>query len=210
MNVPSVDKPLLALRKISCERADRMLFSDVSLDVFPQDIVQIEGPNGAGKTSLLRIVCGLLRPVAGSVFFRDVEFRDDPEAFYRDCVYIGHQSGIKKELTVSENLHFYASASLAELTMSVDEAIEAVGLRGYNNVSCAELSAGQHRRVALARLLIASQKLWILDEPFVALDKRAVAWLEGVLVKHAKNGGAVIFTSHQDFGSDYPLKTLSL
>ena len=210
MNEIAQEQALLFLREISCERADRRLFSKVSLEVFAGEIVQIEGPNGAGKTSLLRIICGLLRPVDGEVIFRNVRFSDEPEAFYRDCVYIGHQSGIKKELTVAENLSFYASASLNSLAMSVAEAIEAVGLRGYNNVSCAELSAGQHRRVALARLLIATQKLWILDEPFVALDKRAVTWLEGVLIKHARNGGAVVFTSHQDFGSDYAIKTLSL
>ncbi|MEM9101779.1 MAG: cytochrome c biogenesis heme-transporting ATPase CcmA [Pseudomonadota bacterium] len=202
--------PLVQLNALECVRSDRVLFTDLSTNVLSGEIMQIEGPNGAGKTSLIRILCGFLTPAAGEVSFKGKSIHEDVIFYQSHLLYIGHSHGVKAELTVMENLTFYAGISSTKSDANLSEAIKGVGLYGYEDALCSDLSAGQRRRVALARLLITDASLWILDEPFVALDKKGVVWLESLLIAHAKQGGAVIFTSHQDFISHASIKRLNI
>lgn len=155
----------------------------------------IEGRNGAGKTSLLRILTGFRKPDEGDLFWNN-ELIDDTQEFYQDTAYIGHNNGLKESLTAEENLH-YAQA-LAISTLTIDDALEQVGLNGYQETFVRFMSAGQKRRLALARLLCTHKPLWILDEPFTSLDRASIKLFEKFIETHANQGGLVIMTSHHD------------
>lgn len=190
---------MLEARSLACVRDERTLFSDLSFTVSAGDIVQIEGPNGAGKTSLLRILAGLHRSEQGEVRWQQQDVRRQREAFHADLLFLGHLPGVKAVLTPLENLSFYHAAA------TVDErwqALEAVGLLGYEEVPVGQLSAGQQRRVALARLWLSRAVLWILDEPLTAIDKAGVNQLMAQFVRHAQQGGMVVLTTHQDLPDD--------
>ena len=161
--------------------------------------MQIEGANGAGKTSLLRILAGLSRyGYAGRVE------RHGP------MLYLGHQSAVKAMLTPRENLAWHVSGESQYSGAAIEAALEKVGLFGYEDVYSHALSAGQHRRVNLARLYLSTSPLWLLDEPFTAIDVEGVAALEALKVEHVKKGGAVVLTSHQALGTDHPVQKLCL
>ena len=186
---------MLAAKNLTCVRDERTLFSDLSFTVAPGDLIQIDGANGAGKTSLLRILAGLSRGEEGEVFWQQQSIYRQRERYHASLLYLGHQPGIKAVLTPLENLSFYhAGASQAQLW----QALEQVELTGYEAVPVSQLSAGQQRRVALARLWLSAAPLWILDEPLTALDKSGVAALTALFTHHAGRGGAVILTTHQD------------
>lgn len=201
---------LLSAKNLTCIREDRILFEQLNLQINAGDIVQIEGPNGAGKTSLLRILAGLSQPYDGEVFFSTttqeqvctLKISDDSELFHQNLLYLGHLAGVKGEMTATENLSF--NLALHGLsTDSVDENLSAVNLLGFEDSLASHLSAGQHRRIALARLFSSAElahkaKIWILDEPFTAIDKQGVANLEKLFLQHAEQGGCVILTTHQD------------
>jgi heme exporter protein A len=155
----------------------------------------IEGRNGAGKTSLLRILTGFRKPESGDLFWSD-ERIDDTQEFYQDTAYIGHNNGLKDTLTAEENLRY--AQSLAITTLSIDNAMEQVGLNGYQETLVRFMSAGQRRRLALARLLCTHKPLWILDEPFTSLDRASIKLFEQFIETHANQGGLVIMTSHHD------------
>lgn len=189
--------PLIHAKNLTCIREDRVLFESLNVDVFPGDIVQIEGPNGAGKTSLLRILAGLSQPYEGDIYFQDDLVADKREAFHENMLYLGHLPGVKGEMTAQENLEF----NLALHGLNSDDAentLAEVNLLGFEDALASHLSAGQHRRISLARLWQSQSKIWILDEPFTAIDKLGVQKLEQLFVKHAQNGGCVILTTHQD------------
>ncbi|OON39085.1 heme ABC transporter ATP-binding protein CcmA [Izhakiella australiensis] len=199
---------MLEARSLTCVRDERTLFSNLSFTVNPGDILQIEGPNGAGKTSLLRILAGLHRSEQGSVRWLQQDIRRQREAFHHQLLFLGHLPGIKALLTPLENLRFYHHG---QQTQAVWDALESVGLLGYEELAVAALSAGQQRRVALARLWLSQVKLWILDEPLTAIDKAGVGFLMQRLVDHAREGGMVILTTHQDLpDDDYPLRKIRL
>ncbi|WAT01541.1 cytochrome c biogenesis heme-transporting ATPase CcmA [Rouxiella chamberiensis] len=183
---------------LSCVRDERTLFSGLSFTIQPGEIVQIEGHNGAGKTSLLRILAGLSAPEEGEVRWEGHNTRRQRETFHSHLLYLGHQPGIKSVLTAYENLAFYQSDKGNEAQDAIFDALEQVGLLGYEDVVVAQLSAGQQRRVALARLWISRAPLWILDEPLTAIDKQGVATLIELFERHARNGGMVLLTTHQD------------
>ena len=188
---------LLSAHALTCVREDRMLFEALDLSISPGDIVQIEGPNGAGKTSLLRILAGLSQPYEGSVAFQDNNITEQREEFHQNLLYLGHLPGVKGEMSAQENLEF--TLALQGLDPKTAEATLAeVNLLGFEDALASHLSAGQHRRIALARLWQSQAKIWILDEPFTAIDKRGVAKLEQLFLQHADNGGCVILTTHQD------------
>lgn len=196
--------PLLTAEQLTCIREDRLLFEQLSFTINAGDIVQIEGPNGAGKTSLLRILAGLSQPYEGRVVFDDEGIYDNRENYHRNLTYLGHTPGVKSEMTAQENLEFYLSlhgddASVAEDTLSK------VNLLGFEDALASHLSAGQHRRIALARLWQSQAKIWILDEPFTAIDKQGVKHLETLFLKHVQSGGAVILTTHQDLSLESSL-----
>ena len=189
--------PLLSAHNLTCIREERILFEHLSFDVNPGDIIQVEGPNGAGKTSLLRILAGLSQPYEGHIKFLDQNIQDDRETYHQNMLYLGHKAGVKDELTAAENLEF----NLAMHGLDVNEAdhtLQQVNLLGFEDAFATQLSAGQHRRISLARLWQSQHKVWMLDEPFTAIDKTGVTKLEAMFLQHADEGGCVILTTHQD------------
>jgi heme exporter protein A len=193
----------LSARGVSCERDDRILFEDLNLAVKTGDLIQLVGPNGAGKTTLLRLMAGLNQDFEGDVYWQGENIQNCFQDYARQRLYIGHLSAIKKVLTPLENLRWFVSSWPEVKEDALWQALEDVTLAGYEDVPCQHLSAGQQRRVALARLLVTPTPLWILDEPFTALDKSGVEWLEGQLARHIERGGSVLITSHHAL-SDIP------
>ncbi|HIE1309203.1 TPA: cytochrome c biogenesis heme-transporting ATPase CcmA [Serratia marcescens] len=189
---------MLEAKSLSCVRDERILFSELSFSVQPGDIIQVEGPNGAGKTSLLRILAGLARPDGGEVCWRGRSTLRDRAGYQQDLLFIGHQPGIKAVLTPFENLQFYQAVRGTTDHPAIWRALEQVGLVGYEDLPVAQLSAGQQRRVALARLWLSAAPLWILDEPLTAIDKQGVAELISLFEQHAQRGCMVLLTTHQD------------
>lgn len=190
--------PLLEIRQFSCERDERVLFSQLDFSCYSGEILQLLGPNGSGKTTLLRCLAGVSRDYQGSIFWRGVPLAEAAWQFARESLYLGHLPGVKKALTPQENLDWYCQAQDGAALCTIEEALEQVGLAGYEETPCYQLSAGQHRRVALARLYLSSATCWILDEPFTAIDKQGVDALEHLLEQHARRGGTALLTSHQD------------
>jgi len=190
---------MLSARNLTCLRDNRTLFSGLSFAVSAGEIVQIEGANGAGKTSLLRILAGLSRADEGEVLWQQQSIYRQREAYHASLLYLGHQPGVKAILTPLENLSFYHGDCPQALLW---QALEQVDLIGYEDVPVAQLSAGQQRRVALARLWLTPAALWILDEPLTAIDRAGVEALMALFMRHTAQGGAVILTTHQPLPSD--------
>ena len=183
---------------LSCERGGRPLFAPQSFSLDEGQAMHIEGENGVGKTSLLRMVCGLAPAASGEVRWGGEVTTDHRAAFLRDVLYLGHSLGLKEELSALENLH--AASVLAGQPVSRAQTLEALktqGLASRAHLPLRVLSQGQKRRVALARLQLSSARLWVLDEPLVALDSAAIQALQQVLQTHVAQGGLLIFTSHQ-------------
>lgn len=191
------NQTLLSAEQLAFERDDRVLFENLNLSVRSGDIVQVAGPNGAGKTTLLRVLARSLTPNHGELRWCGKPVRQCATVYTSNLLYLGHQSGIKAVLTPEENLGWMTQTGLTRTDCTISEALKKVGLAGYEDVPCYSLSAGQHRRVALARLHLSGAALWILDEPFTAIDKQGVAELEQLICQHAERGGAVILTTHQ-------------
>jgi heme exporter protein A len=189
-------KSLLELHNLSCERDERLLFAGLSMAFDGGEAVQIIGPNGAGKTTLLRAISGISHDYSGEIHFKGRSVKVDAWEFQQASLYLGHLAGIKKVLTPAENLAWYAAQSGA--SQPIAAALKAVGLFGYEDTPCYQLSAGQLRRVALARLHLSSALIWILDEPFTAIDKAGVDQLEQLISQQCERGGLVLLTSHQD------------
>ena len=189
---------------VRCERGERLLFSGLSFSAEPGTLLRIAGPNGTGKTSLLRIMCALLEPTAGEVRWKGGNIRRLREDYWKDLVYIGHLNGVKDDLTVRENLRIAVGLGGRRATESdLARALDAVGLAGFEDSMARFLSQGQRRRVALARLYVsAAVPLWILDEPFTALDTRGVAALSALIAGHVGGGGTVVLTTHQEVPVD--------
>ncbi len=188
---------LLSARGLTCIREERVLFEALDVNISAGDIVQIEGPNGAGKTSLLRILAGLSQPYDGTVYFQNTPVAQQRENFHQNLLYLGHLPGVKGEMTAQENLAF--NLSLQGLNAGcAEQTLAEVNLLGFEDALASHLSAGQHRRISLARLWQSQHKVWILDEPFTAIDKLGVEKLEQLFLQHADNGGCVILTTHQD------------
>ncbi|MBR9874253.1 cytochrome c biogenesis heme-transporting ATPase CcmA [Vibrio sp. J1-1] len=196
---------MLEVSNLTAIRDERVLFENLKFTIKPGELVQIEGRNGTGKTTLLRIVTGLGDREEGIIKWKGEEVEKSRDFFHQDLLFLGHQTGVKRELTALENLRFYQSI---QNNCSSDEeiftALTQVGLAGREDVPVAQLSAGQQRRVALARLWLSKQILWILDEPLTAIDKQGVKVLESLFANHADNGGIVILTTHQDMFADSP------
>lgn len=189
--------PLLEAVALSCERDWRMLFEQLHFALQPGDMLQISGPNGSGKTSLLRLIAGLRQPTSGDILLQGQALAEQRSELARNLLWIGHAAGIKGLLTAEENLAWLCALHRPANREAIWQALEAVGLRGFEDVPCHTLSAGQQRRVALARLYLAdTPPLWVLDEPFTALDKSGVAQLEAHLADHCERGGVVVLTTH--------------
>ena len=192
---------MLSATQLACSRGDRTLFSDVNLALAPGDWVQVTGANGAGKTTLLRTLVGLGTAEHGEVRWGGVPIREAADAFRRACLYLGHPPAVKDDLTPLENLR--VANAIDGCALAEPEALAALhrmGLHGSNNLPTRVLSAGQRRRALLARLLVRPASLWVLDEPFAALDTDAVDQVVGLLGAHLAGGGMAVLTSHQPVG----------
>ncbi|WP_417584104.1 cytochrome c biogenesis heme-transporting ATPase CcmA [Nitrincola sp.] len=202
--------PLLQVVDLFCERDDRVLFDGLCFSVFPGEILQVEGQNGSGKTTLLRILGGLSQQYEGQILWRGKPVTKHVEAFRRQLLYFGHQAGVKAILTAEENLRWYAALDPGIDLQQITRALDAVGLKGFEDVPCHMLSAGQNRRVNLARLYLSRAPLWILDEPFTAIDKKGVAAKEALLVEHAARGGTVMLTTHHELDLSRHVRRINL
>ena len=183
---------------LTCERDGRLLFERLDLDLRAGDLLQVSGPNGSGKTSLLRLLAGLMQPSAGHLLLGGLPLAEQRRAQAGGLLWIGHSAGIKDMLTAQENLAWLCALHQPADAAAIDRALAAIGLRGFEDVPCHTLSAGQQRRVALARLYLPGPALWILDEPFTALDKHGVVQLERHLAAHCQAGGTVVLTTHHE------------
>ena len=180
---------------LSCIRDDRVLFEDLCFDLHSGQVLLLEGKNGSGKTSLLRILCGFREADTGQVKWCGDAINDSD--YYLDMAYVGHLDGVKKELTVLENLK--VSLALGQTGQySIQQALAKVHLDNFDDALVQNLSAGQKRRLSLARLLITKNCLWILDEPFTSLDKAGIALIEVLMTEHCASGGMIVLTSHHD------------
>lgn len=197
---------MLNVKNLSCERDDRVLFENLSFSISSGEVLQIEGQNGSGKTTLLRILSGLSDAFTGQLYWQQQPIDDVLEDFFQSLLYVGHLAGVKAALTAEENLAWMIKLAPHLNKLSLSQALEKVGLFGFEDVPCYTLSAGQQRRVGLARLYLSSAPLWILDEPFTALDKQGVAEKEALIAQHVHNGGMVILTTHHNLA--IPNKTV--
>lgn len=186
-------------RGLRCVRGERPLFTDLNIRITSGNCLHVRGENGVGKTSLLRLLTGLSKPESGEVFWCDHSIAIDSATYHRELLFLGHRDALKEDLTALENLQMYAA--LDDVALSQEQALAALwrfGLRGRENLSINYLSAGQKRRVLMARMLTRQARLWILDEPFNALDIEAVHELQNLIIEHVSSGGLVVLTSHQE------------
>lgn len=198
----AADSVDLIARSLYCERDDRVLFQNLDLQVTNGRLLQLAGPNGAGKTTLLRLLAGLNRDFDGELLWQGESLHRVYSEYAHERLYLGHLAAIKRALTPIENLRWLVSPWMtSEQADAITEdqlwdALEQVKLAGYEETPCQQLSAGQQRRVGLARLAIVPAPLWILDEPFTALDVDGVQWLEEQIQRQVARNGAVVITSH--------------
>ncbi|MFW7522923.1 cytochrome c biogenesis heme-transporting ATPase CcmA [Vibrio ostreicida] len=195
---------MLEVSQLSATRDERTLFQDLSFTLNSGDLIQIEGRNGAGKTTLLRIIAGLGGGDSGEILWQGLNIQTHRDIYHQDMLFLGHQTGVKRELSAYENLVFYlkVKAQSAIDKSAVFDALAKVGLAGLEEIPAGQLSAGQQRRVALARLWLSDDKLWVLDEPLTAIDKQGVKVLEALFLSQTDKGGIVLMTTHQDMFSD--------
>ena len=188
----------LTAEKLACARGERTLFSALNFRVSAGQALAVEGANGAGKTSLLRLIAGFLAPAAGRIVVKiDGRENDDAEERGKSVGWLGHQDGLKPQLTVREQLNFFAGLYRSAVDPGV---LEQVGLARQADLPCRYLSAGQRRRLALARLLVSGRPLWLLDEPFAALDVNGQALVAQLMARHCGAGGIIIAATHDPLG----------
>lgn len=221
---------MLKANRLHCERDERILFSDLTFDVCPGSFLKVTGPNGSGKSSLLKILAGLLPPSEGQVIWQGNNIQALNGLYASHLLYIGHKTGLQPALTPIENLTWLLALQAQNDNNSVSfgsesnssgsdsgpnsagsnrdrivSALQTVGLKPYQNVPCIGLSAGQRQRVTLARCWIQNAKLWILDEPLIALDDAGQELLQNRLLDHLREGGLLVVASHHGLSK---LKTI--
>jgi len=202
----------LRLESITCVRGDRTLFEELNLEIKPGSILRISGDNGSGKSSLLRILCGLLTPHAGKVFWGSDPITEDRDQFHGELIYLGHIPALKADFSAIENL--MSLALLGGQSISNEDAMNALREASLDRQAhrfIRTLSQGQKQRIALSRLLLPQPKsIWILDEPFNALDRDANRALQNLLINHVNRGGIVALSSHQDLQIDDNARVIRL
>ena len=189
MTPPGNGEPRLLVDDLACERGGRLLFQGLTVSLNAGDALIVEGPNGSGKSSLLRIMAGLLAPAAGRISWRGLDTRLEPQPWRREMVFLGHLNAVKRTLTVRENLAFLGCDDSPGLR-------ESLNLEGLDHLPAAMLSAGQMRRLALARVAARPGGCWILDEPAANLDADSTARLNELIAGHRSRGGIAILAAH--------------
>jgi heme exporter protein A len=183
---------------LACVRGERPLFSGIGLAVDGGGWLHVRGANGVGKTSLLRLLAGLAQPSEGQVRWHGEPIADCAAAYRRELLFLGHQGALKDDLTALENIELAGALDGSPPARAdVAAALRRFGMQGRQELPVRFLSAGQKRRVLLARLLTRKARLWVLDEPFAALDAKAVAMLSELIGEHLAEGGMAVVTSHQ-------------
>lgn len=198
---------LLQTRALGGQRGERALFKNLDVDLAPGSVTWLRGRNGRGKTSLLRLLAGLSTPMAGEIRIAGRSLREGGAAWRRHWIYIGHQNALKDDLTSTEALRFLARLhGMPADDALIAQALKRMGVAHRQHAPVRTLSQGQRRRVALARLVLAAQApLWLLDEPFDALDVDGIAALNEIIAGHAAAGGCVLLTSHQPLTLQQPV-----
>lgn len=188
----------LIVSDLQCTRGNRQLFSELNFQLSPKQLLFLEGKNGSGKTTLIRTLCGLFIADKGNILWQNQPIEEHLEVYRKSLFYLGHLNAIKGDLSALENLRFnHLMSGQKNNDDDLLDALERIGLFGYEDFPTRELSQGQKRRVALARLIVNKSPLWILDEPFVALDVAAVELLQQIISQHIEVGGMAILTTHQ-------------
>lgn len=193
---------MLSSENLACIRGERLVFSGIGFAVKAGEMLVVTGANGSGKTSLLRIVCGLLEAAEGEIRWSGSSAQSLGEEYFAKLAYLGHQNGLKEDLSAAENIRYWTGIS--GTVVAPDEARRALarlGLGGREDFPVRWLSQGQKRRAALARLLVAKRPLWVLDEPFAGLDRASTMTVESLLQEHLERGGMAMLTTHQDLGA---------
>jgi len=200
-----------AVHDLTCIRQQRCLFEGLSFGLQSGQIMQIEGPNGAGKSSLLRILAGFLNPESGQMVWQGKALGHNRSEFNQDLLFIGHLAASNGHMSALENVLYWQSLHPHHDDIDPYVLLGRLGLVGLEDVTVNQLSAGQQRKVALARLWLTKAQFWILDEPFTAIDKKGVAGLQRRFNEHLANGGMIILTTHQDLTAQFEaLKTVKL
>ena len=211
--------PSFSGQGLGCFRGGRLVFANLSFALQPGNALVLRGPNGSGKSTLLRLMAGLIQPLEGRIQWSDSDagITDDPDLHYGRTHYVGHADAVKPVLTVTENVAFWTR--LRSPQSDVAGAIDKLGIASLADVPGQFLSAGQKRRVTLARILAVPANLWLLDEPATALDVDAIAALCGAIAEHRAAGGMVVASTHQNLAltdhavlhlSDYITEDLAL
>ena len=205
------EKPTLEVLNLACFRGDRDLFSALSFQLFPGQALHIQGANGSGKTTLLRTLCGLRDADCGEIRWNGNPIRHAGPTFHTALCYVGHQDGVKQDLTPVENLTLARETRPSPTQTALTSILELLEVGAFHDVLARTLSAGQRRRIALARLLVSHTRLWVLDEPFTALDTSGCRILDSMLNEHLQGGGCALLASHQPIEiAGNALQTLSL
>ncbi|HSQ70252.1 MAG TPA: cytochrome c biogenesis heme-transporting ATPase CcmA [Steroidobacteraceae bacterium] len=199
------DAAVLEARAINVWRGERHILRDVSFEVHPGVFMKLTGPNGVGKTTLIRVVCGLLPAESGEILWRGKAVRSASEQFHTELAYLGHPNALKADLTARENLRFLAGLRQSLEDSDIDRALDRVGILSRGDLVARSLSAGQKRRLALARLLLADARLWILDEPATNLDVAGVTLVEDLIAEQVAGGGLVLAAAHQRLLDESPI-----
>ena len=191
----------LEVRGLACSRGGRSLFADLNLHLGDGDALILKGPNGSGKTSLLRLLAGLLPAAAGEVLWRGQSTRDDRGTWHAAMRFLGHDNAVKSALTVAQNLKFWTELHPPAPSGALDRGLEAMGLDNLAELPAVMLSAGQRRRLALARLAASPGEVWLMDEPTVTLDTGSIDRLGDMVARHRAVGGIVIVATHDAFAA---------
>ena len=186
---------LIRTENLCFERDEIKVIDRVNLELNSGDLLQVEGCNGSGKTTLLRLLTTAIKPTSGRIFYQGKKLSDCRYEYCSNIIFIGHQIALKERLTPVENLNWLSPIGLSQ--DSINRALDSVGLRDFETAPSWSLSAGQKRRVALARLIVSNAKIWFLDEPFTAIDTQGIGLMRQLIDDHVSKGGAVVFSTHQ-------------
>lgn len=192
---------MLELRQIAFEYDDRLLFEKVSFSLAYKTLLHLKGKNGVGKTTLMRLIAGIIQPVEGDILFEGQSISKHLTAYQKQLCYVGHKQALRNELTVLENLTFDLQACAQN---DLEKLLCQMNLSQLAHVPCAKLSAGQKKRSSLARIALSRKPVWLLDEPFVALDEESIALISQLMIEHCSSGGLIILTSHQSLPEAIP------